>query len=139
MPFKTMYHSDFYTIEVDVEGNLLQSKWHRPVTEQEVKTGGTKLYEVLRDTKVEHAVADAQNVGAIPPTAKDWLSSTFYELLSQTSLKRLARVLPKSVFHQIALESVVTRAEALGVTQFEVKNFGNEQDAFAWAKGKVLQ
>ena len=137
MPFRTMYNSDFYTIEVDIEGNLLQSKWHRAVTEQEIKTGGTKLFEVLRDTKVERAVANAQNLGAIPPAAKDWMSSTFYQMLSQTPLKRIARVLPSSVFHQIALESVVTRAEALGVTRFEVKNFSNQQDALNWAMEKA--
>ncbi|MEJ8801642.1 hypothetical protein [Pontibacter sp. H249] len=131
-----MYTSDFYTIEVDIEGNLLQSRWHRPVSDQEIKAGGLKLYEALRETNIEHAVANAQHLGAIPSTAKDWLSSTFYELLSQTALKKLARILPESVFHQIALESVVTRAEALGVTKFEVKSFGNEQDAFAWAREK---
>lgn len=134
MPFKIMYQSDFYTIEVDVEGNLLQSKWHRPVNEQEMKTGGTKLYEVLRDTKVQYALADAQALGSIPPTIKDWLSTTFYELLSQTQLKRMARVLPGSVFHQIALESVVTRAEALGITKFEVKSFVSPNEALNWVK-----
>lgn len=137
MPFKMMYDSDFYTIEVDVEGNLLKSKWHRPVNEQEMKAGGTKLYEVLRDTKVERAVADAQHIGAIPPAAKDWLSTTFYELLSQTPLKKLARVLPTSVFHQIALESVVTRAEAMGVTKFQVRNFSNQKDALDWTLEQV--
>ena len=132
MPFKTVYQSDFYTIEVDVEGNLLQSKWHRPVNAQEIELGGTKLYEVLHETKVERAVANAQDLGSLPAASKDWLSTTFYQLLSQTQLKKLARVMPSSVFHQIALESVVTRAEALGVTKFEVKNFVSQQDALNW-------
>ena len=133
MPFKTMYKSDFYTIEADVVGNLLRSKWHRPVDEQELLTGGTMLYEVLRDTKVERAVADAQCIGSLPSSGKEWLSTKFYELLSQTSLKRLARVLPSNVFQLVALESVVTRADALGVTKFEVRNFADPQQALDWA------
>ena len=90
------------------------------------------MFQVLRDTKVERAVANAQNLGAIPSGAKDWMSTTFYQMLSDTALKRLARVLPNSVFHQIALESVVTRAEAMGITKFDVKNFSNHQDALNW-------
>jgi hypothetical protein len=126
------YESDFYIIEVDTATNLIQSKWLRNVTDQEVVEGGTKLYEALRDTKVELVVADAKNIGSLSSTAKEWLSVSFYDLLSQTPLKRIARVMPDSVFQQIALESVVTRAEALGITKFDVKNFSNTKDALKW-------
>ena len=132
MPFNVFYESDFYRIEVDLEKNLVQAKWLRHVTEQELIEGGTKLYETLRDTKVERAVANAKNIGALPSSAKEWLSVTFYDLLSQTHLKKIARIMPESVFHQVALESVVTRAEALGVTKFEVKNFSNDEDGVSW-------
>ena len=128
-----MYQSDFYTIEVDVEGNLLRSKWHRPVNEQELKEGTIKLYEVLLETKVERAVANGQEIGSIPPATKDWLSTIFYELLSKTNLKRLARVLPANVFQQVTLESVVTRADALGFTKYEVKSFTDPKKALNWA------
>jgi hypothetical protein len=132
MSSKIFYESDFYRIEVDTAKNLIQSKWLRNVTEQELLEGGTKLYEALRDTKVERVVAEAQNIGTLSSSAKEWLSTSFYELLSQTPLKRIARVMPRSVFHQVALESVVTRAEALGITKFEVKNFSSPQDALDW-------
>ncbi|MBC5772504.1 hypothetical protein H8S95_00365 [Pontibacter sp. KCTC 32443] len=132
MPFKTVYSSDFYKIEVDLEGNLLLSEWLRHVTEDELITGGTKLYETLRDTQVERAIANGQILETLTQKAKDWMSYEFYELLSQTNLKKLARVLPKSVFHQLALESVITRAEALGKTRFEVKSFSDPDQALAW-------
>lgn len=134
MPFKMMYESDFYRIEADMDGNMLRAKWLRPIDEQEMKTGGVKLYEVLRDTGVERAMANAQAFGTLSPGAKEWMSTAFYELLSQTKLKRLARVMPDNLFYRIALESVATRADALGVTHFEVKNFPNEQEALAWLR-----
>ncbi|TXK52826.1 hypothetical protein FVR03_00175 [Pontibacter qinzhouensis] len=133
MPFTTFYESDFYKIEVDTARNLLQAMWLRPVTGTELQEGGVKLYEVLRDTGVELAVANAKVLTSLSAETKAWMSSTFYELLSQTQLKRLARVLPDNMFHMIALESVVTRAEALGVTKFEVKNFSDPVAAFKWA------
>lgn len=132
MTFKTYYESDFYHIQVDSERGLLMARWLRPVSAEEVIEGGTKLYEVLRDTQVAYAVANAQTFTALSTEAKQWMSTTFYQLLSQTKLKKLARVLPSYVFYRLALESVVTRAEALGVTKFEVKNFTSEQEALAW-------
>ncbi len=134
MPFTIAYESDFYKIEVDSSANMLRSVWLRHVEETEVKTGGTKLYEVLRDTGVERVVANGQNVGVLSAASKDWLATDFYKLLSQTELKKLARILPTTVFHRIALESVVTRAEALGVTNFSVKNFTNPEEALFWIR-----
>jgi hypothetical protein len=132
MPFNTVYESDFYKIEVNPEGNLLYSEWLRHVTEEELIAGGTKLYEALRDSKIENALANGQILGSLNAGAKDWMASEFYELLSQTNLKKLARILPVNVFHQLALESVITRAEGLGMIRFQVKNFNNKQDAINW-------
>ncbi|MFT2007038.1 hypothetical protein ACMA1I_00045 [Pontibacter sp. 13R65] len=132
MPFITFYESDFYKIEVDTAQNLLRAIWLRPISYAEMKTGGTKLYEVLLDTEVELAIANAKTLTSLSAETKAWMSSTFYELLSQTKLRKLARVLPDNVFHLIALESVVTRAEAMGVTKFVVKNFSDPAIALRW-------
>ncbi|MBJ6116760.1 hypothetical protein JAO76_01065 [Pontibacter sp. BT310] len=132
MPFNTVYESDFYKIEVNPEGKVLYSEWLRHVTEEELITGATKLYEVLRDTRIERALANGQMIGSITPKAKEWMSVKFYELLSQTNLKKLARILPVNVFHQLALESVITRAEGLGKTRFQVKNFSDKEEGMKW-------
>ncbi|MFD2999312.1 hypothetical protein ACFS7Z_02980 [Pontibacter toksunensis] len=132
MPFETKYESAFYKIEVDKDIRLLQARWLRPVTAEELEIGGTKLFEILLETQAEKVVANAQLLGALSPEAKEWLSSRFFELLSQTQLKMLARVLPENMFHRISLESVVTRAEALGVTNFQVKNFSLQEEALEW-------
>lgn len=132
MPLETKYESGFYKIEVDFETGLLLARWLRPVSGNEMETGGTKLYEVLRDTKIEKAVANAQLLGSLSAEAKEWMSTRFYELLSMTQLNMLARVLPENLFHRVALESVVTRAEALGVTKFRVKNFATQEEALQW-------
>lgn len=112
--------------------NLLKSKWLRPVSTEEMIEGGTKLFEVLRDTKVEKGVADATVLSSLSAESKEWMSSKFYELLSQTQLKKLARILPNTLYTRIALESVVTRAEAFGVTKFDVKSFTAVDEALAW-------
>ena len=81
---------------------------------------------------MERALGNAQAFTTLSTEAKEWMSTTFYQLLSQTNLKKLARVLPSDLFYKLALESVVTRAELLGNTKFEVKNFTNDQEALTW-------
>ncbi|MCC9135118.1 hypothetical protein [Pontibacter silvestris] len=132
MPFEIKYESDFYRIEVDAANTLLRATWLRNVNDREMITGGTKLFEVCCDTKVERAIAYMQALGALNPEAKEWMSTKFYKLLSLTPLKKLARILPSSLFHRLSLESVVTRAEALGVTKFTVKNFVDQDQALEW-------
>jgi len=134
MAFKTVYDSAFYRIEIDLDANMLRSAWLRPADEAEIKAGGTKLYEVLRDTGIERAVANAASLGALSAASKEWMSTVFFELLSRTRLKKLARVLPATLFHRIALESVVTRAEALGMTPFMVKSFLTQEEALSWLR-----
>lgn len=132
MSFEIKYSSDFYLIEVDQRAGLLRSIWLRPITEEEMVIGGTKLYEVLRDTGVEKAIANAKDISSLTQQTKDWMAYHFYEMLSQTNLKKLARVLPENKFHQIGLESVITRAEALGRLRFQVKNFSDPDRALRW-------
>lgn len=127
-----LYASDFYVIEIDTEKNVLKSKWLRPANYEEVRAGGTMLYEILRDTDSELVVANAQLLRTLDKESKEWMSSALYEMLSQTKLKRIARVLPNNVFSKLALESVATRAEAAGKTKFEFRNFELQQEAEKW-------
>lgn len=129
---QTLFSSDFYTIEVDRENNLLLAEWHRGVSYDEMVTGGTKLFEALRDTGITRAVANAERLILLDAATKEWMSSNFYVLLSQTSLQKLARVLPASLFAKLALEAVATRAEAQNTNRFQFKNFSNQQDALIW-------
>lgn len=127
-----LYASDFYVIEIDTEKNVLKSKWLRSANFEEVKTGGTMLYEALLETELNLVVANAQLLRTLNAETKEWLSTSFYKLLSQTKLKRIARVLPHNVFSKLALESVATRAEAAGLTKFDFRNFGQQQEAEKW-------
>lgn len=132
MSFKTAYESDFYKIEVDQENDLLRSEWLRPVTKEEMITGGTRLFESLRDTGITRAIANAQRLVMLDTATKEWMSTQFFSLLSQTKLQKLARVLPSSLFSRLALEAVATRADANHVSRFVYKNFVTQQEALNW-------
>jgi hypothetical protein len=130
--YQTIFSSDFYKIQIDRENNLLLAEWLRGVNHEEMVIGGTKLYETLRDTGITRAVANAERLILLDAPTKEWMSKNFYELLSQTPLEKLARVLPSSLFARLSLEAVATRAEALSINRFQFKNFSNQKDALIW-------
>ena len=132
MPSETILVSDFYKIDSDPENNLIRAEWLRGVSKEEMVAGASKLCEVLNETGITKVVAIAQRLVLLDSVTKEWMSTTFYTLLSQTPLQKLARVLPSNLFSKLALESVATRAEALGTNKFEYKNFANLEDALDW-------
>lgn len=130
-----LYKSDFYELEADEGEGIIRAKWMRPVSSIEMITGDTKLHDVLQETKYRKVIANAQALTKLDFETKEWMSTRFYELLSHTELQKIARVLPTNVFYHVALESVATRAEALGVVKFQYRNFTNDNEALRWLKG----
>jgi len=129
-----LYKSDFYELEADMEDGIIRANWLRSVVKSEMVAGGTKLHDVLLETGLTKVITNAQNLKSLDADTKEWMSAELYRLLSQTGLEKIARVLPTNLFYQIALESVVTRAEALGVVKFQYKNFSDNQVALEWLK-----
>ncbi len=127
-----LYTSSFYELQAVAESGIIVARWLRPVTHQEMITGGTNLYKALLETKYTKVLANGQQLHKLDANTKDWMSNNFYELLSKTYVAKIARVLPSNIFYQLALESVATRAEARGKVKFQYKNFSNEEDAVKW-------
>ncbi|WP_347158970.1 hypothetical protein [Pontibacter chitinilyticus] len=138
MLFKTMYESDFNRIRIDTNSNLLYAEWLRPVNEEEIKIGSLQLTEVLLATRIQRALVNLEVFGALTAEVKEWIVTTLYEALLQTSLQKLARVLPDNVFYRLALESIVTRAEALHAINFPIQNFCNQQEALKWLTKEAI-
>lgn len=127
-----LYHSDFFLIEIDRTLSLVKTAWQRDVTEQELKEAAMQLKDVLETNKVELLLANAQNLNALTPESKEWLSTYYYNLLSSTGIKKMARILPTNLFRQLPLEAVITRADALSQLKYEVKNFSSETEGLRW-------
>ncbi|SNT32918.1 hypothetical protein SAMN06296052_14813 [Pontibacter ummariensis] len=132
MPLKTLYLTDYCKIDADLERKLLRAQWLRPVDEQEARQVGAKLCQVLRETRLERLVIDTRALGTLDPGVKEWMSTSFFCLLSQSGLKQLGRVLPDSAFSRVSLKAISTRAEALGGVNFMLKNFTDEEQAYLW-------
>ncbi len=87
--------------------------------------GGVKLNKFISKSNITKVLSNAQQLGSIR-------STTHYDELSQVGIVKFDRVLPANLFSKVALESVITRAEALGCINFQVENLGEEKSAVEW-------
>jgi len=131
---ETLFVNGISSITIDRDNKLMANTWLRPVTHQEILQTSERLYHFLQETKSDKLLLNALQVGTLPPETKEWLSTTFYKSLSELELQKLARVLPSNLFNRLSFEAVLTRAEALGGVQFEVRNFANDETAMKWLR-----
>jgi hypothetical protein len=129
---ETLLQNDMTRITIDRSNGLITNTWLRPVEHQEILDTAERLYQFLKETKADKLLLNALILGKLLPHTKEWLSTTFYKSLSEVGINKLARVLPENLFNRLSFESVLTRAEALGIVNFEARNFTNNEAALRW-------
>jgi hypothetical protein len=129
---ETLLQNDMTRIAIDRSNGLITNTWLRPVEHKEILDTAERLYQFLKETKTDKLLLNALILGKLLPHTKEWLSTTFYKSLSEVGITKLARVLPENLFNRLSFESVLTRAEALGTVNFEVRNFTNNEAALRW-------
>ncbi|MBB6609673.1 hypothetical protein H7F15_01350 [Pontibacter sp. Tf4] len=128
----TVFLSDDFKIEADDALSYVRTEWLRPLTDEQFKTETMRAYDVIAARAAELVLVNAQQVSVLGPETKDWLSNTYYNLFSQTPLRRMARVMPDNLFKKLALASVVARADATGLLNYEIEDFTSEEEALRW-------
>jgi hypothetical protein len=131
---ETIYQNDISRIAIDRESGLLTNTWLRPVELDEMLRTAEKINQFLQEHSVDKLLLNALVIGKLLPHTKEWLSTTYYQSLSNLGLQKLARVLPENVFNRLSFEAVITRAEALGTVNFEFRNFTNDEAALRWLR-----
>lgn len=131
---ETLYLNDISRISADRQHGILANTWLRPVEHNEMLQTAEKISRLLQESKSDKLLLNALVIGKLLPHTKEWLSTTYYKSLSDLGLRKLARVLPENVFNRLSFEAVITRAEALGGVNYEVKNFTNDEAALRWLR-----
>jgi Anaphase-promoting complex, cyclosome, subunit 4 len=131
---ETSFQNDISKIAIDRAHNLISNTWLRQVTHEEMVLTAKKLNQLLQEHKADKLLLSALQMGSLSPETKEWLSTSYYKSLSDLGLKKLARVLPQNLFNKLSFEAVVTRAEALGAINFEVRNFTSDEAALRWLR-----
>ncbi|MCX2740662.1 hypothetical protein [Pontibacter anaerobius] len=132
---ETLSQNDISKIAIDRVHNLISHTWLRQVKHEEMLQTASKLHQLMLENRTDKLLLSALATGSLSAETKEWLSTTYYKSLSELGLKKLARVLPYNLFNKLSFESVVTRAEALGTVNFEIRNFPSNEAALLWLRG----
>lgn len=131
---ETLYLNDISRIAADRQHGILANTWLRPVEHDEMLQTAERLSQLLQESNIDKLLLNAMAIGKLLPHTKEWLSTTYYKSLSDLGLKKLARVLPENVFNRLSFEAVITRAEAMGGVNYEVRNFTSDEAALRWLR-----
>ena len=131
---ETLYQNNVSQISIDRRNRVIMNAWLRSVEHDEMVMTADRLNQFLKETKADKLLLSALSIGKLLPHTKEWLSTTYYKSLSEQGIKKLARVLPENVFNRLTFEAVMTRAEALGAINFEVRNFTSNEAALQWLR-----
>lgn len=132
LTFEEIYRTGFFLIELDSSNSLIRTTWLSEVSHDELVDAALSLRDKLVEHKIEKLLANAQNLNALTSQSKEWLSTNYYNLLSSTGIKKMARILPTNLFRQLPLEAVITRADAISQLKYEARNFSSEAEGLQW-------
>ena len=131
---ETLYQNELSRIAIDRANKVMSNTWLRPAGHDEMVQTAQKLNQLLQENNSDKLLLSALVIGKLFPHTKEWLATTFYKSLSELGIKKVARVLPENVFNRLSFEAVMTRAEALGAVNFEVRNFTSDEAALRWLR-----
>jgi Lon protease-like protein len=129
---QTVYLSDHLKIEADDALAYIRAEWLGDVDDEQFVAEAMRAHAVLIARKPEKALVNAQQAPNISSKTKDWLANIYYDLYSQTPVKKMARVLPENIFRRLALTSVLTRVNATTELTYEIRDFSSEEEAVRW-------
>ncbi|MEJ8804277.1 hypothetical protein [Pontibacter sp. H249] len=128
--------NDFLILNFSPSKQFLSAVWQRPVSSQEYRHGIRTIAVCINTLKAQYVITDVSAIGA--PSLKDQhCTAEFLEkALSNTSLKRSARVLSQTKEQWEAYERVLKKSAE---QPYEINEFSTYSDALLWILGSPSQ
>lgn len=127
---KLYYETDAMRVTYDKEQQLAVGTWKGFVTSKELRKTALDSLDFVNEHQVTRWLSDRRNMKAIRQKDQQWTIDEFVPRLLQSPLRRLANVVSKDIFNQMAMESIVQRSGNLG--EITLKEFENIEDAMEW-------
>ncbi|MER2996775.1 hypothetical protein [Pontibacter populi] len=123
---------NYLEFRIDTDKKLLYGKWLRDVTNQEYMAGLKQTYSLINSHNI---VRWLQNSTLLQPrnlADQKWVAEEFGLLLTLSTIKYIAVVVPRESPHHNVLLSLRDKAYRIfGKTKF-IELFDTEQEALAW-------
>ncbi|MDX5418067.1 MAG: hypothetical protein LPK09_02545 [Hymenobacteraceae bacterium] len=131
LPDKLSLRTDFVSISLSHEENLMSIRWKKPPVSRQYRFGMLKAGRALMEQKLERVLLNNQRLGVLTLEDQGWLVTTSIELLPRTSLKKLAVVTSADALQQMSSEAIGFKLKEANLP-YEARYFLSVDEAREW-------
>lgn len=129
--WNTVMEREFLTMKFCPKQQLLWNEWRGSTPSLQLREAMIYACNFILENGVELILADYTKMCA--PNLEDqvWIANHTARLLQHSKLKRVANILAKDLFQQLAIESIYEKASAVDLP-CESRDFIAKEDAMEW-------
>jgi hypothetical protein len=122
----------YLEFRIDTDKKLLYGKWLRDVNNEEYKAGLKQIYNLIKSNDILRWVQNSELLRPRDLTDQKWLAEEYGLLLTLSSIKYIAVIVPRQSPHYNILMSLREKAYRIFGKSKYVELFETEQEALAW-------
>lgn len=127
---KLYYENDVIRVSYDPDFSLGVGEWKGFASSDEIRQIALRSLEFVNEKGITRWLADRRNMKAIRQQDQQWTAEVFIPKLLESSLRRMATIVSKDIFNQMAIEQIIRRSGGLG--SIALRDFENYKDAMEW-------
>ncbi|MDO7854687.1 hypothetical protein [Hymenobacter convexus] len=120
----------FLTATRDRANGWIHAQWSGVQTLETIQTGGLAYVDMLRAEPCPKLLNDHRELVGRFTGANEWIAQVWTPRIMQAGLRYFAQVLSPGIFGQLSMQDLHQRIS----DQFEIKLFGQLEDAEAWLR-----
>lgn len=125
----------FITIEVSEKDSVIIMTWQGTFTSGQYREAVEFCWQLVENNKLKYWLANTKHIDEIKPNDQQWTSAMLMPRLSAFGVKKVAIVIPESVYNHFAISNVMALAKD-DIT-FITKYFVYKEEALTWFKESV--
>jgi hypothetical protein len=131
LEFTSVLEKEYVTIRHSQDDKLMWNEWRGFIPSDILRGAMIFSCEFILEMEVELILADFTTFSA--PTLEDqvWIATHTAELLQHSKLRRVANILAKDIFQQIAIETIYEIASETPMP-CETQEFISKEEALVW-------
>lgn len=123
---------DFVQVSYHKEDGIVEAKWNGYLNKDKVREGSDEIIKTLNEYRNTKHLSNQADMAILSEEVRNFLESTIFGELRNTTLKKMAVVLSESVFAVVTAQEANKVAVDMG---FQVEVFHDKKSAVRWLNG----
>ena len=121
--------TNFFSISFKPSLKFLSAEWHKPVSSAEYRQSVRTIVRSIAFLQAELVLINISAELTLPPEDQLWTASFLQDALSKTRIRRSARVIPASGYHETSLQNIIS---GTGSLPYAMRLFKDKEQAKQW-------